>query len=119
MIDKIPELWARPRAPQDALRLPGGRRTLKRLMIDRKIPAAQRGLLPVIVDEAGILGVCALQDRVRPGKDGQIELYKAMTLSLTYDHRALDGSPASRFMRDLKHNLENIQLLLGGGSYHA
>ncbi len=69
--------------------------------------------------QTGILGVCALQDRVRPGKDGQIELYKAMTLSLTYDHRALDGSPASRFMRDLKHNLENIQLLLGGGSYHA
>ena len=56
---------------------------------------------------------------MRPGKDGQIELYKVMTLSLTYDHRALDGSPASRFMRDLKHNLENIQLLLGGGSYHA
>lgn len=60
MIDKIPELWARPRAPQDALRLPGGRRTLKRLMIDRKIPAAQRGLLPVIADEAGILGVCGI-----------------------------------------------------------
>lgn len=60
MIDKIPELWARPRASQDALRLPGGRRTLKRLMIDRKIPAAQRGLLPVIVDEAGILGVCGI-----------------------------------------------------------
>lgn len=69
--------------------------------------------------QTGILGVCALQDRVRPGKDGQPEFYKAMTLSLTYDHRALDGSPASRFMRDLKHNLENIQLLLGGGSYHA
>ena len=42
-----------------------------------------------------------------------------MTLSLTYDHRALDGSPASRFLRDLKRNLENIQMLLGGGSYHA
>ena len=26
----------------------------------RKIPAAQRGLLPVIVDEAGILGVCGI-----------------------------------------------------------
>ena len=25
-----------------------------------KIPAAQRGLLPVIVDEAGILGVCGI-----------------------------------------------------------
>ena len=69
--------------------------------------------------QTGILGVCALQDRVRPGKDGLPEFYKVMTLSLTYDHRALDGSPASRFLRDLKRNLENIQMLLGGGSYHA
>lgn len=69
--------------------------------------------------QTGILGVCAVMDRVRPGKDGQPELYKAMALSLTYDHRALDGAPASRFMRDLKRNLENIQLLLGGGAYHA
>lgn len=71
MIDKIPELWARPRASQDALRLPGGRRTLKRLMIDRKIPAAQRGLLPVIVDEAGILGVCGIgPDTSRLAQEG-------------------------------------------------
>ena len=32
-------------------------RTLKRLMIDRKIPAAQRGRLPVIADSGGVLAV--------------------------------------------------------------
>lgn len=50
-------LTLRPRAPGDSMRLPGGRRTLKRLMIDRKIPAAQRGLVPVIACDTGVLAV--------------------------------------------------------------
>ncbi|MCL1796588.1 MAG: 2-oxo acid dehydrogenase subunit E2, partial [Clostridia bacterium] len=65
--------------------------------------------------QTGILGVGTIQQRVRE-KDGSIQIYPAMTLSLTYDHRALDGAPASRFLRDLKHGLENIELLLGGGA---
>lgn len=68
--------------------------------------------------QTGVLGVNTLQQRVRD-KDGQMEVYPAMSLSLTYDHRALDGAPASRFLRDLKRNLENIQLLMGGGVYHV
>jgi pyruvate dehydrogenase E2 component (dihydrolipoamide acetyltransferase) len=35
-----------------------------------------------------------------------------MTLSLTFDHRALDGAPAARFLKDLKAALENFPLLL-------
>lgn len=50
-------LTARPRAEGDTMRLAGGSRTLKRLMIDRKIPAAQRGRLPVIADSGGVLAV--------------------------------------------------------------
>lgn len=50
-------LVARPRAAGDAMRLAGGSRTLKRLMIDRKIPAAQRSRLPVIADSGGVLAV--------------------------------------------------------------
>lgn len=50
-------LLLRPRQTADCLRVPGGRKTLKRLMIDRKIPAVRRGLLPVVVDAHGILGV--------------------------------------------------------------
>ena len=38
-----------------------------------------------------------------------------MTLCLSYDHRALDGTPASKFLRDLKVNLENFTLMLAKG----
>lgn len=64
--------------------------------------------------QTGILGVCAIQTKVREVA-GEIKTYPAMTLSLTYDHRALDGSPASRFLKDLKDNLENFMLLLAQG----
>ena len=50
-------LVARPRAEGDAMRLAGGSRTLKRLMIDRKLPAAQRSRLPGIADSGGVLAV--------------------------------------------------------------
>lgn len=50
-------LLLRPRQTADVMRVTGGRKTLKRLMIDRKIPAAQRQLVPVVADAAGILGV--------------------------------------------------------------
>ena len=59
-----------------------------------------------------ILGVCGTIDRVRKGKDGSIELYPAMGLSLTYDHRAVDGTPAAKFQKELAFNLENFTVLL-------
>ncbi len=62
--------------------------------------------------QTGILGVCKTIDRVRNGADGGIEIYPAMVLSLTYDHRAVDGSPASRFQKELGENLENFTVLL-------
>ncbi len=62
--------------------------------------------------QTGILGVNTLTDRVRKKKDGSIEIYKAMGLSLTYDHRAIDGAPASRFLQELKQNLENFSMML-------
>ena len=57
MMEKNQTLLARPRAPQDTMRVSGGHRTLKRLMIDRKIPAAQRSRLPVIVCGSHVIGV--------------------------------------------------------------
>ncbi|MGN1015620.1 MAG: tRNA lysidine(34) synthetase TilS [Faecousia sp.] len=47
----------RSRLPGDAIRLSGGTKSLKKLFIDRKIPAHQRNQIPVVCDEAGILGV--------------------------------------------------------------
>ncbi len=62
--------------------------------------------------QTGILGVCGTIDRVRKGADGSIQIYPAMGLSLTYDHRAVDGTPAAKFQKELAFNLENFTTLL-------
>ncbi len=62
--------------------------------------------------QTGILGVCRAVDRVKKLDDGSIGIYPAMGLSLTYDHRAIDGSPASRFLKELGENLERFTTLL-------
>lgn len=59
--------------------------------------------------QTGILGVNAFETRIKVGADGSIIPYQAMGLSLTYDHRALDGAPASRFLKELKEYLENFR----------
>ena len=51
------QMVLRGRRSGDALRLPGGRKLLKKRMIDAKIPAPQRDRIPVLCDEGGILGV--------------------------------------------------------------
>ena len=62
--------------------------------------------------QTGILGVNTMETRVKLGKNGEIIPYTAMGLSLSYDHRALDGAPASRFLKDLKDYLENFSFNL-------
>jgi pyruvate dehydrogenase E2 component (dihydrolipoamide acetyltransferase) len=61
--------------------------------------------------QTGILGVCAITERVRT-ENGTVRTYPSMTLSLTFDHRALDGAPAARFLKELKENLENFAFKL-------
>ncbi len=58
-----------------------------------------------------ILGVCAIETKVK-NVGGEYKYYPAMGLSLTFDHRALDGSPAARFLKELCNNLENFSVLL-------
>lgn len=62
--------------------------------------------------QTGILGVCTTVQRPRKAADGSIQLYPAMALSLTYDHRAIDGAPASRFVQELCKQLEHFTVLL-------
>jgi pyruvate dehydrogenase E2 component (dihydrolipoamide acetyltransferase) len=55
--------------------------------------------------EAAILGV----GRTVPRPvvvDGEIAARPVATLSLTVDHRLVDGEPAARFLRDVARNLE-------------
>ncbi len=51
------QMVLRPRQPGDAMRLSGGTKSLKKLFIDRKIPAALRCGIPVLADDGGVLGV--------------------------------------------------------------
>lgn len=53
-------LVLRSRQAGDALRLPGGSKRLKKLLIDRKIPASQRDAIPVLCDDMGLLGVYSI-----------------------------------------------------------
>ena len=61
--------------------------------------------------QTGILGVCNIEHRIRMKGDAP-EFYPTINLSLTYDHRAMDGAPASRFLQTLAKNIANIDLLL-------
>ncbi len=42
--------------------------------------------------------------------EGQIELRPVMGLSLTFDHRAVNGAPAADFLTDLCQNIENFSV---------
>lgn len=61
--------------------------------------------------QTGILGINTIIQRARE-INGETEFYPAMGLSLTFDHRAVDGAPAARFLKDLKTSLENFTVLL-------
>ena len=53
-----------------------------------------------------ILGVSAIVDKLVK-KDEEITTIPVMNLSLTLDHRVVDGVTGAKFLQDLKHLLEN------------
>lgn len=61
--------------------------------------------------QTGILGVNTIVQRARE-VGGEYVFYPAMGLSLTFDHKALDGAPAAKFLKELVTNLENFSALL-------
>lgn len=61
--------------------------------------------------EVGILGVGAITDTPWV-VDGKLEIRPIMVLSLTYDHRVIDGAPAAQFLRYIKKLLQNPYLML-------
>ena len=62
--------------------------------------------------QTAIIGVCSPEWRVRPDAEGKPEMYHAMGISLTFDHRAVDGAPAAEFLHNFCERLENFSLLL-------
>ena len=61
--------------------------------------------------QTAILGVDTIETKVKE-VNGEYKFYPAMGLSLTFDHRALDGAPAAKFLKELVANLENFTVLL-------
>ncbi|UFJ39630.1 2-oxo acid dehydrogenase subunit E2 [Brevibacillus humidisoli] len=61
--------------------------------------------------EAGILGVGAIEDAA-VYRGGEWQQRSLLPLSLTFDHRVLDGAPAAQFLGTIKRYLEEPYSLL-------
>jgi pyruvate dehydrogenase E2 component (dihydrolipoamide acetyltransferase) len=67
---------------------------------------------PVITPgQVAILGVGRLRDSVRWEGERPVRT-QVLTLSLTFDHRAVDGAPAADYLRSVASRLENPLTLL-------
>ncbi len=60
--------------------------------------------------ESAILGIGAIRDKPVV-KDGEVVPGKTVVLSLSFDHRVLDGAEAARFLKSMKSYLEDPELL--------
>ncbi len=64
---------------------------------------------PVLnLPQVGILGVNTITYRPADIGEGVIGFVPMIGISLTYDHRAVDGAPASLFLAEVKNEIENI-----------
>ncbi|WP_436663841.1 dihydrolipoamide acetyltransferase family protein [Alicyclobacillus acidoterrestris] len=61
--------------------------------------------------EVAILGVGRITEKPVI-RDGEFAVGQMMSLSLSFDHRVIDGALGQRFMNDIKRLLENPRLLL-------
>lgn len=63
---------------------------------------------PVInLPETAILGLGTIRKKPVVTDDGQIVVRQMMSLSLTFDHRAIDGVPAAKFLQVLTTSIGN------------
>jgi pyruvate dehydrogenase E2 component (dihydrolipoamide acetyltransferase) len=60
--------------------------------------------------EAAILGVGKISSKPTI-TEGKIEVKPVMILSLSFDHRIIDGAPAAQFLQKIKYYLEKPELL--------
>ncbi len=66
---------------------------------------------PVInLPQVAILGVNTIIQRPADLGNGSFGFIPVIGLSLTYDHRAIDGAPASAFLREIKNEIEKLEL---------
>ncbi len=60
--------------------------------------------------QVGILGVNTISLQPAQLEGGILGFTPRIGLSLTFDHRALDGAPAAAFLREVSQQVENIEL---------
>ena len=66
---------------------------------------------PVInLPQIAILGVCTIINRPADLGNNTFGFVPFIGLSLTYDHRAVDGGPATLFLKEIKTEIENFTL---------
>lgn len=66
---------------------------------------------PIInVPQSAILGVCTIVPRPKDLGGGVVAFVPYMGLSLTYDHRAVDGGEATRFLKQVAIEIENLDV---------
>jgi len=69
------------------------------------------GFTPIVnPPEAAILGVGRIVDQVVIHQ-GKVAQRAMLTLSLTFDHRVVDGAPAAAFLQSVRHFLESPERL--------
>lgn len=70
------------------------------------------GFTPIInYPQVAILGLGKIQESAEV-IDGEVEVRNTVKLSLSYDHRVIDGAEAARFMNDVIENLEEPEEML-------
>lgn len=66
---------------------------------------------PVInLPQVAILGVCAIIPRPKEIEEGVYGFVPMIGLSLTYNHQALDGGEATRFLAEIRNQIENLSV---------
>jgi pyruvate dehydrogenase E2 component (dihydrolipoamide acetyltransferase) len=69
------------------------------------------GFTPILfAPQVGILGLGRIRS-IPAVFEGQVSIRSMMMLSLTFDHRVVDGAPAARFLQEVTRLVENPQLL--------
>jgi pyruvate dehydrogenase E2 component (dihydrolipoamide acetyltransferase) len=62
--------------------------------------------------ECGILAIGAIEDRLVVAADGSTQARKRLRVTMSCDHRAIDGSVGARFLQTLRRMIENPLMLV-------
>lgn len=62
--------------------------------------------------EVGILAIGAIEDKPVKGADGTIQFRKKLRVTMSCDHRAVDGAVGARFLQTLRRMIENPLMLV-------